>query len=184
MAAQKEKEQAKHEQFMSQMVDLDYVIRSSPVQQRFDEQMKEGRITGHKCPECGLVYCPPKGYCPLCSVITGREHEVEVSDRGVVTSFTVITPIQYRGQEETEEYVLASLLLDGADSTVGQQRIEEIPHDEVRMGLRVKAAWRPPAEREGDASGGGRFGIGDAIAHWVPTGEPDADPSDFQEHIL
>ena len=78
--------------FIQQMVSLDYRVLASPLQQRFDEGMKGGRITGHKCPVCSRVYVPPKGYCPLDTVATIEEHEVEVSDAGIVTSFTVITP--------------------------------------------------------------------------------------------
>lgn len=171
------------EGFMSQMVDLDYRIVTSPVARRFAAHMAEGRIVGHRCPSCSLTYVPPKGYCPLCSVVTSEEHETPVSDTAVVTSFTVVTPIQYHGQQEKEPYVLANLLLDGADSTVGQQRIEGIPHDEVRMGLRVKAAWADPEERAGDGGGMG-WGLGGAITHWEPTGEPDAPREAYAKHVL
>jgi uncharacterized OB-fold protein len=169
--------------FMEHMTSLDYEVRTSPVNARFDEQMKAGRITGHKCPSCGRVYVPPKGYCPLCTVMTGEKDEVEVKDHGVVTSFTVITPVQYRGQKERDDYALASILLDGADSTVGQQRIAGIPHDEVRMGMVVKAEWRPDAERQGEAGMRG-WGLGTAVKHWVPTGEPDIDRAHYAEHVL
>jgi uncharacterized OB-fold protein len=170
--------------FMQQVVALDYAIRTSPTQARFAEAMAEGRIVGQRCPSCGLVYVPPKGFCPMCVVQMGAGDAVEVADHGTVTSFTVLTPIQYRGQRERERYALASLLLDGADSTVGQQRIGEIPLEDIRTGMRVKAVWRPEAERRADASGGMQSGMGDAIEVWVPTGEPDADRSEFQEHIL
>lgn len=170
--------------FMEQMVDLDYIIKTSPTQARFDEQMVEGNITGHKCPSCGKVYVPPKGFCPLCVVETSDEHTVEVADRGTVTSFTIVTPIQYRGQKERDRYALASLLLDGADSTVGQQRITEIPLDDIRTGLRVEAVWRDESERRGDERGGGRFGLGNAIEHWVPSREPDAEPEAYRDHVL
>jgi uncharacterized protein len=169
---------------MEQMVALDYKIRRSPTQERFDEAMREGRITGHRCPSCSRVYVPPKGFCPLCVVQTGQADEVEVGDHATVTSFTILTPIQYRGQKEQERYALASLLLDGADSTVGQQRIEGVPLDDIRMGMRVRAAWRPTEER-GDGGGGAmRWGVGDAISHWEPSGEPDAAPESYQEHVL
>lgn len=183
MSDQKQREQPEvQEGFMSQMVDLEYKIVTSPVAKHFAEQMKEGRIVGHRCSSCGRVYVPPKGYCPLCSQVTGDSDEVDVSDTAVVTSFTVVTPIQYHGQEEKEEYVLANLLLEGADSTVGQQRIEGIPHDEVRTGLRVKAVWAPPANRgEGDGRG---FGLGSAIEHWEPSGEPDAPREHYEKHVL
>jgi uncharacterized protein len=173
-----------HVAFISQVVDLDYKIVTSPVHKRFDEQMRQGRIVGHKCPKCGLVYVPPKGFCPLCSVVTGESHEVAVSDVGTVTSFTVITPIQYRGQKEREEYVLASLLLDGADSTVGQQRIGGMENKDVRMGMRVKAVWAKPADAEEEGGGMRGWGLGAMVERWEPTGEPDAPREQYREHVL
>ena len=165
--------------FMSEQVALDFVIRTSPVTRRFSDLLQEEKITGHKCPECSRVYVPPRGYCPMCVVETTQEHEVEVADRGTVTSFTVITPIQYYGQQERDDYVLANVLLDGASSTIGQQRIGEIPIDKVRMGLRVEAVWAPKEDRVVEGRG-----WGGAFATWRPTGEPDVDREHYKEHML
>src|SRR5262249_59481661 len=81
-------------------------------------QLATGRIVGNKCSECGKVYMPPRGYCPLCVVETTKKDEVDVADRGTVTTFSVITPLQYQGQEEKEDYVQATILLDGSDTTI------------------------------------------------------------------
>lgn len=171
--------------FMPQMVNLEYRIVTSPIHQRFDKQMREGRIVGQKCPSCGLVFVPPKGFCPLCAIVMTEKDEVAVKDTATVTSFTVITPIQYQGQKEREEYVLANLILDGADSSIGQQRIEGIPHHDVRMGMRVKAVWATPEERAGEEGGGMRgWGLTAAVKHWEPSGEPDTPREQYQEHIL
>ena len=164
---------------MEQKIDLEYRTPVNPLQQRFEERLAAGVITGQRCADCGKVYVPPKGFCPICSVLT--PDEVAVADHGIVTSYTVVVPIQYPGQTETEEYVLASILVEGADSTLGQQRIEGIAHDEVRMGMRVRAQWREHAAA-GDATG--RLGLGAAIAHWVPTGEPDLSREAFAEHVF
>lgn len=170
-------------QFMQQMVALDYRILASPLQQRFDAGMKAGRITGHKCPSCDRVFVPPKGYCPMCTVATTDEHEVEVSDVGTVTSFTILTPIQYRGQKERQPYALATLLVDGASSTVGQQRIAG-SIDDVRAGMRVRAVWKPEEERTGEVSAMAQWGIGKAIQHWEPTDEADTPQEHYAEHIV
>jgi hypothetical protein len=114
--------------------------------------------------------------------VTTQDDEVDVADTGTLTSFTVVTPIQYEGQKEKDEYVLANLLLDGADSTVGQQRIEGIPHDQVRMGMRVKAVWA--TERSVQGGGMRGWGLGTAVKHWVPAGEPDVPREQYQEHVL
>lgn len=170
---------------MEEIVSLDYTTLATDVGMRFMECLVEGRIVGHKSRESGLVYVPPKGYCLMTGTPTTAEDEVEVSDRGVVTGFTIIEPIQYPGQEETERYVQAQVLLDGASSALGLCRIEEIPFDEVRAGLRVKAVWYPPAERRSTIvdSWGGRA-IATCIRHWVPSGEPDAEPASIAKSMF
>ena len=87
--------------------------------------------------------------------------------------FTVITPVQYYGQKETEPYIRASVLLDGSDTPLGQQDIRDIPVAEFRVGLRVRAEFRPRAERNVDELTNRWAGTGSCIERWVPTGEPD-----------
>ena len=133
-----------------------------------------GAILGQRCPSCSLVFVPPRAFCPMCTVAMGEEHEVEVADRGMVTSFTILTPIQYHGQQEREDYALASILLDGADGTVGQQRLAR------------------RAARAGPHGPAGRGGVGrprtsaaaTAAARWAsasarpsPAGSPPASPT-------
>jgi uncharacterized OB-fold protein len=171
-------------QFMSQMTTVEYrVPEASLLSRHVAEQMARGRIVGHKCPRCARVYVPPRGYCPLCSVPTGDENEVEVPARGVITTFSVITPLQYQGQEEKDDYVQATILLDESHSTVGMQRLEGIEIDDVHTGLRVEAVWRPESERRATPGAGGR-GLGDAISGWRPSGEPDAPLDDYVDYIV
>jgi uncharacterized protein len=169
--------------FMRQHIALDYVARVSPLAQRFGDRLREGRIVGQRCPSCGLVYVPTKAFCPMCTVAMDEEHEVDLPARGVVTSFTVLTPIQYHGQKERDDYALASVLLDGADGTVGQQRLVDVELDRIRMGMRVEGVWVPQEERVNDPGDRG-YGFGNAIRGWRPTGEPDAAPEEFAEHVL
>jgi len=167
--------------FMSQLISLDYLVKINPVAAAFGETLAGGRITGHRCPSCSLVYVPPKGFCPICVVPTTAADEVDIADRGIVTSWTVLTPIQYAGQQERHDYALASILLEGADGTIGQQRLLDVPLDEIRMGLRVAAVWAPEDERVPDDRG---YGLGTAITGWKPTGDPDAPEADYREHTL
>ena len=46
----------------------------------------------------------------------------------------------------------ATILLDGADTTIMMQRIDDIPIADMRMGMRVAGGVAPEAERE--ATGG------------------------------
>jgi hypothetical protein len=173
-------------QFMSQHTLVEYAVPpASRLATRVAEQLAAGRIVGHRCPGCGKVYVPPRGYCPLCVVETGDGDEIEVSPRGTVTTFSVITPLQYPGQTEKDDYVQATILLDGADSTISMQRLDGIPIAEVRTGMRVEAVWLPEHEREVRPEAAGRgVGLGAAVTGWRPTGEPDAPLEQYGEHIL
>jgi uncharacterized OB-fold protein len=159
---------------MDYFMQLEYHELLCPVMRRYADQLLQGRLVGHKCPRCGLVYVPPRGYCPICVVETTQADEVVLSDRGTVTNYTVVTPVQYYGQHETEPFVRASVLLDGEGGMMSLQDIVDVPVDEVRVGMRVAAVWRPAEERTvadiTNRSGGSAEGC---IVGWHPTGEPD-----------
>ena len=168
--------------FMQQMVSLEYKFIASPIMVEFGKALHDRRVVGHRCPTCERVYVPPTGFCAICVVPTNtQDHGVEVADHGIVTSFTVVDPIQYHGQQEKEVYVLASILLDGASGTMGQQRIAGAPASDVRMGTRVRAVWLADNERKGFDP---RAPLTGAIKHWSPSGEPDAPLETFAEHII
>ena len=174
-------------QFMSHHTAVEYKVpEPSLLSIHFGQELAKGRIIGHKCPQCGKVYMPPRGYCPLCVVETTDADEVEVADRGTITTFSVITPLQYQGQVETEDYVQATLLLDGADTTIMVMRMDGIAIADVRMGMRVRAVF--PTAGGGAASNSQSIargmGLGDAVDHWEPTGEPDLTREQIAEHIL
>ena len=173
-------------QFMSQMTAVEYRLpEASALAKQISAAIAQGRIIGHKCPECGKVYVPPRSYCPLCSVPTTEADEVDIAPRGIITTFSVITPLQYQGQEEKEDYVQATILLDGSHSTLGMQRIEGVPIAEVHTGMRVAATWLDPSERKLTGGSGGRnLALGEAISGWSPTNEPDAPLEEYADYIV
>src|SRR5262249_46559623 len=67
---------------MEHLVSLTYSEELAPILERYVDALIDGRIVGHKCPSCGRVYVPGKGYCPICVVPTGDKDEIEVSDHG------------------------------------------------------------------------------------------------------
>ncbi|MHB8464708.1 MAG: Zn-ribbon domain-containing OB-fold protein [Acidimicrobiales bacterium] len=170
---------------MDRFVTLTYHDHLPPATVRFADALVAGRIVGQKCPACGRVYCPPKGYCPLDVVIMGPEHDVDVSDHGTVTGFTIVAPVRYYGQTKTEPFVYASVLLDGASSPLGGQDVSGIPADHVHAGLRVRAVWKPVGERTTDGQSVRGWGtVEGCITSFVPSGEPDASPEQYKEHAI
>jgi uncharacterized OB-fold protein len=180
-----EKAETKDSLVMEDFVSLTYREQLTPNLERFADALLDGRLLGQKCPACGRVYLPGKGYCPLDVVEMTESDETEVADVGTVTGFTIVTPVRYYGQQETEPFVHASVLLDGADNALGGQDITGIAHEDIRSGLRVRAVWKPPDERSVEGlSARGWGGVAGAIASFEATGEPDADPERFREHIF
>ena len=115
---------------LDRMISLTYTDLLPEHTVRFVERLLDGQIIGRKCPACGQVYAPPKGYCGVDVVALLPEHEVDVDDVGTVTGYTVITPVRYYGQTKTEPFIYASVLLDGAEHTArrpGDQRHPDRP---------------------------------------------------------
>jgi uncharacterized OB-fold protein len=151
-------------------IKLEYWHTASVEESKFLRGLTEGRLLGQRCPVCGKVYVPPRGACPVDGVPT--TDEVELADRGTVTTFCVVN-VPFLGQRLTPPYVTAYVLLDGADIAF-QHLILEIPADQVRMGMRVEAVWRPRAEWGPTLEN---------IDHFRPTGEPDAAYESYAQHL-
>jgi uncharacterized OB-fold protein len=118
---------------------LEYRYTPGLASSRFLRAVSEGKLIGQRCPVCGKVYIPPRGSCPTDGVPT--EEEVELPDRGVVTTFCVVN-VPFAGHAIEMPYVAASILLDGADIAF-QHLIQEISAGDVRIGMRVQAVWKP-----------------------------------------
>lgn len=141
---------------------LEYEVVAGRATSRYLRALSQGRLIGQRCPSCAKVYMPPRGACPICGVPT--EEEVPLPDTGTVTTFCVVN-VPSEALAIPIPYVAASIKLDGADTALFHI-VSGIAVNEVRMGLRVRAVWKP-REKWGPTS--------ESIAHFAPTGEPDAD---------
>lgn len=154
-----------------------------PHRRRFAQGLLDGKLIGQKSSVTGKVVVPGRGYDNLNRVPLSEADELVVADRGTVSSYTVLTPVQYYGQKETEPYIRCSILLDGTDSPIIGVDIRDIPVADFRVGMRLQAVWRAPEERHVDGLDN-RFGGAweDVIGRWEPTGEPDVDPSTLKDY--
>jgi uncharacterized protein len=137
---------------------------------RAEQATAEGRFLGLQCPVCGRTYTGGKGYCPVDTIELTGENEVDLPQTGVVTNYTIITPIQYPGQTETDPFARVHILLDGSDVILGYQGLIETPSDQVRIGMRVAAVWASESEK-----GSGDSWNDSNLVGWMPTGNPDLD---------
>jgi hypothetical protein len=165
-------------QGMDYFMHLEYRELLCPVVRRYADALMDGKLIGHRCPKCGLVYAPPRGYCPIDVIETTDADEVTLANRGVVTNFTVVTPVQYYGQEATEPFAKVSIQLDDPGGSLSLQDVLDVPVDEVRVGMRVEAVWAPQGERDTSEITNRSWGSAEgAIRGWKPSGEPDV-PAD------
>jgi uncharacterized protein len=151
-------------------VRLNYTHSASPEESHYLRGLAEGKLLGQRCPACDMVYIPPRGACPTDGVPT--EEEVELPDRGIVTTFCIVN-VPFLGQRITPPYVAAYILLDGADIAF-LHLVLGCAADEVRMGMRVEASWKPRHQ----------WGTTlENIDHFRPTGEPDAPYDSYAGHL-
>jgi hypothetical protein len=142
---------------------------------RAEEAIAQGRFLGLKCPVCGRTYTGGKGYCPVDTLELTEEHEVDLPQRGTVTNYTIVTPIQYPGQTETEPFARVHVWLDGTDVVLGYQPVIEVSTDQIRIGMRVEAVWASEGEQR---TGPRDPRLESNLVGWIPTGEPDVqDPN-------
>jgi len=149
---------------------LDYTIFAGAAQLPFLRGLAQGKLMAQRCPVCSKVYMPPRGTCATCAVAT--EEEVEISDHGTVTTFCIVN-LQFYGQAVEVPYACCSILIDGSDLPFFHL-VQEIPADEVRMGLRVQAVWAPAAERSASV---------ESIKYFKPSGQPDAEYDSYKEYV-
>ncbi len=138
---------------------LDYEFTAGHASSQFLRGITQKKIIGQRAPG-GKVYVPPRGADPELGQATTEE--VEVAQVGTVTSFCVVN-LQFYGSVMEIPYVSALILLDGADLSI-MHLIQEVPADQVRIGMRVEAVWRDDADLEPTL---------ESIKWFRPTGEPD-----------
>ena len=151
---------------------------------RYVQALGQGTIIGQRCPQCHLVYTPPRDICPVDGIAIDVSQDLALPDRGVVTNFTIVTPVPYPGQQETEPFARVSVLLDEVDALVGLQSLVGVANDDVRVGMRVEAVWLPPSQRRDTAPDTYGGALDGHIRGWRPTAEPDLPAEDYVERVF
>lgn len=146
---------------------------------RAEQAADQGRFLGLKCPTCGRTYTGGRGYCPVDSLELTPENEVDLPQTGVLTSYTIVTPIQYPGQTETEPFSRVHVLLDGTDVVLSYQPLVDVPNEDIRIGMRLAPVWASEAEKNDPAADTRESGL----IGWIPTGQPDDENPDLANRL-
>jgi uncharacterized OB-fold protein len=94
--------------------DFHYTYFAGSAASRFFAGLRERRILGSSCPECGAVRVPARGFCDACFVET--PDLVEVGQSGTLEAFTILST-SFPGLPDPP-VVVGYVLLDGASSAV------------------------------------------------------------------
>jgi len=96
---------------------------------------------------------------------------VELSDKGTIVTFSIVR-VPSEAIPLELPYITVNILLDGADTIL--MHVLDADLEEVRMGMRVQAVWKPEAEWTSSTEN---------IQFFRPIDEPDADYDSYKEHI-
>ena len=147
---------------------LSYTYTPGRALSRHLRGMADKRIIAERCPVTGQVFVPPRGVSPVAGTATSEA--VELPDTGYIESFNITRVPIARRPDLKPPYCSAWIVLDGA--SVGfLGLVIDIAPEEVRIGMRVRAVWKPDDELDTSAAN---------ILGWAPTGEPDESIDDYE----
>ena len=114
----------------------------------FTELRDHAQLLGTTCPKCNLVYLPPKSICPRC--FDSLEEWVKVSDKGTLLTYTLVDySCDPSYQPINPPYACGIIQLDGA-STGLVHLLGEVEFNQIKIGMRLQAIFKPANERQGD----------------------------------
>lgn len=130
--------------------DLRYAWDDGVAIGRYLKELRKGRIMAKRCRKCNRVMLPPRMFCERCWRIT--DEWVPVKDTGVVNTFAISHVDWAAGRIPKGErsFTPAVIEIDGASRGMGiLHLLDGVEPDKIFIGMRVKAVWRPEAERIG-----------------------------------
>ena len=126
---------------------------------RYFAELKEGKIIGTKCNKCRRVLLPARVFCEWC--FRPVDEWVYLKDTGTVNTFS-IAYTDWMARRIKEPQIPAIIEIDGSGGVGIMHLLEEVDPQKVKIGMRVKAVWKPKKEREGSITD---------IKYWKPLKE-------------
>jgi uncharacterized OB-fold protein len=109
--------------------------------------LRAGVLVGGYCRTCRRTVIPPRTVCEWC--FRPMESYVQLEDTGTVNTFSLCY-VAWDVTRIKEPELPAVIEIDGASPLHGiLHKLGEVDPKDVHVGMRVKAVWRPPEEREG-----------------------------------
>lgn len=114
---------------------------------RYLAELKNGRLIGSRCDDCGRTVIPPRACCEWC--FRPMDAFVPLQDTGRVNTFS-LSYVTWDVQRLEEPQIPAVVEIDGASKGHGiMHMLGEVDPQKVHIGMGVRAVWKPAEEREG-----------------------------------
>jgi len=120
---------------------------------RYLKELKKGRIIARKCDKCGRIMIPPRMFCELCWRPT--DEWVYCKDTGRINTYSIcyVNWDASRIKKGEKPHLPAVIEIDGASPGMGILHVlGEVDPGDIKIGMKVKAVWKKPAEREGSVT--------------------------------
>ncbi len=114
---------------------------------RYLEELKNGRLIARRCNNCQRIMIPPRMFCERCFRPT---HDwVVVQDTGTVNTFS-LSYVSWDVRRLKKPEIPAVIEIDGASTGMGILHVlGNVKPKAVRIGMRVRAVWKPAQQRTG-----------------------------------
>jgi uncharacterized OB-fold protein len=114
---------------------------------RYLAGLKEGVILGSFCAHCRKTVVPPRIVCEWC--FRPMDNFVPLQDTGTVNTYSLCY-VTWDVQRIKEPETPAVIDLDGASPLHGiLHKLGDVDPQQISIGMRVQAVWKPASEREG-----------------------------------
>lgn len=114
---------------------------------RYLAGLKEGLILGARCRHCRRTVVPPRLVCEWC--FRPMDEFVPLADTGTINTFSLCY-VTWDVQRIQQPEIPAVIEIDGASPLHGiMHKLGEVEPQAVRIGMRVKAVWKPAEARQG-----------------------------------
>jgi len=130
--------------------DLAYAWDDGVAIGRYLAELREGRLIGRVCYKCRRIMIPPRMFCELC--FRPSDAWIPLKDTGTVNTFSIcyINWDASRRKPGEPPLIPSVIEIDGASKGMGiMHMLGEVDPKDVKIGMKVRAVWKKPAERIG-----------------------------------
>ena len=127
--------------------EVQYSWSLGPAYSRFLQELKEGRIIGRTCKKCNRILIPPRMFCEYCYRPT--DDWIYLKDTGTIETYS-ISYLDPNAKRIKDPILIGVISIDGASPQHGiMHYFGEMKSEEIYIGMKVKAIWKPKKERTG-----------------------------------